>query len=442
MSWWGGKRDAAASGGAPCPASSALEVNRLWFGMALGVAVVLLLWSAPAALAAPPVNDLFGDAKALSPGLPVETTGTTVEATKEDGEPSPAASAFAATGLSVWFEWEATSTGFVTVGTCGSQTSTALGVYTGTAVNALTEVAGDFASLGPDCTTFRGTAVTFKAISGATYKILIEGRPTFPEEASFGQGPFVLNLDATPLPPNDDFADATVLDGQTLGNGVYVASASGFSWNATKEPGEPAHAGDSGGASVWYSWTAPSSNTFGLSACGRFGALLGVYTGDSLATLSQKASDGRGCGVIAFPAIAGTTYYLAIDGRLDAVSGAAAMGTLSLNISLGPPSPRAPPSPPTVEYDVSRPSTTIRKRVLRRKPPVWILSFDSNEPGSTFRCKLDKSAFHNCRSPRRVVPTAKGRHVLRVVAVDKAGNADLTPALVRFGIAGKPQARH
>ena len=34
-------------------------------------------------------------------------------------------------GHSVWFEWKAPSTGFVTVGTCGSDFTTATSIYTG-----------------------------------------------------------------------------------------------------------------------------------------------------------------------------------------------------------------------------------------------------------------------------------------------------------------------
>ena len=56
--------------------------------------------------------------------------------------------------------------------------------------------------------------------------------------------------------PNDAFADAAVLVG---GN----AAANGSNQNATKEDGEPAHAGDDGGHSVWWQWTAPA-NGYGV----------------------------------------------------------------------------------------------------------------------------------------------------------------------------------
>ena len=52
-------------------------------------------------------------------------------------------------------------------------------------------------------------------------------------------------------PANDNFANAIVLTGNTL-------TTSGSNVAATKEAGEPNHAGNSGGASVWWSWTAPA----------------------------------------------------------------------------------------------------------------------------------------------------------------------------------------
>ena len=50
-------------------------------------------------------------------------------------------------------------------------------------------------------------------------------------------------------PTNDDFASATVISGSS-------GQTSGTNVEATKEVGEPDHAGNAGGASVWYSWTA------------------------------------------------------------------------------------------------------------------------------------------------------------------------------------------
>ena len=51
---------------------------------------------------------------------------------------------------------------------------------------------------------------------------------------------------------NDLFANAVVLTGENI-------SATVDSTDATAEPGEPQHAGQPGGASVWWRWTAPAT---------------------------------------------------------------------------------------------------------------------------------------------------------------------------------------
>ena len=55
---------------------------------------------------------------------------------------------------------------------------------------------------------------------------------------------------ATP-PSNDNFANAETITDR-------FGWLDGDNTEATKEPGEPNHAGNPGGASVWYSWTAPA----------------------------------------------------------------------------------------------------------------------------------------------------------------------------------------
>jgi Ca2+-binding RTX toxin-like protein len=97
-----------------------------------------------------------------------------------------------------------------------------------------------------------------------------------------------------------------------------------------------------------------------------------------------------------------------------------------------------PPSPPPPLPDLTPPVT----RILRRPPPVVFtrsrrrtvaFSFASNEPGSTFRCRLDRAGFKSCRAPRRYT-VELGRHVVRIYAIDAAGNRDRSPAVVMFRV--------
>lgn len=96
----------------------------------------------------------------------------------------------------------------------------------------------------------------------------------------------------------------------------------------------------------------------------------------------------------------------------------------------------------TLRGDTTPPDTMIFEHVLKRRPPIFAFSFHSSEPGSTFRCKLDKDPFTDCPSSERFGHLKPGRHVLEVAAVDAAGNKDSTPALARFKFPKKRTHHH
>jgi hypothetical protein len=88
-----------------------------------------------------------------------------------------------------------------------------------------------------------------------------------------------------------------------------------------------------------------------------------------------------------------------------------------------------PPSPPA---DTDPPETMIgRAKVAARNVA---LRFSSDEPGSSFLCKLDRGPFRACESPTRYRRLERGAHVFRVKAVDAARNEDPVPARKRFRI--------
>ncbi len=127
-----------------------------------------------------------------------------------------------------------------------------------------------------------------------------------------------LNLDralrsADIRPFNDDFAARSRLAGSNF-------SIRNVNTDATVEPGEPAVAGQAGGASLWWEWTPTQTAVVRLSTAGSsYDTLLGVYTGSSLATLVPvAASDDDGGAVtsrLEFTAQAGTTYQIAVAGK-------------------------------------------------------------------------------------------------------------------------------
>jgi RTX calcium-binding nonapeptide repeat (4 copies) len=117
-------------------------------------------------------------------------------------------------------------------------------------------------------------------------------------------------------PANDNFGAAQVLGSAASG------SVSGSNVDATKETGEPDHAGNSGGHSVWYSWTAPADgHGFFTTDGSAFDTLLAVYTGvavDSLTTVASNDDDPLlvfiGQSTVSFSVLSGVTYMLAVDG--------------------------------------------------------------------------------------------------------------------------------
>src|SRR6476660_10279639 len=283
----------------------------LSFGVGLAALLVALVW-APAGLAAAPANDEFSAAEVLSASLPVGATGSNLEATKEADEPDHAG---IAAGHSVWYSWQAPGPGLVTVGTCGSDFETVLGVYTGSAVDGLTKVGSGSFSRGPKCAFSGQSEVTFKAAAGTTYRIAVDGaayEEEFEEEEfeANTEGEIELAIAPTAPPANDAFADSQALNGPF----PFVEAQN---WGATKEAGEPAHAGNKGGASTWYSWTAPRSGiVFGF-ACATFESLFGVYTGgavNGLAPVASVTTSEFECEGLSFTADAGVTYRIAVDG--------------------------------------------------------------------------------------------------------------------------------
>jgi serine protease len=117
---------------------------------------------------------------------------------------------------------------------------------------------------------------------------------------------------------------------------------------ASKQSGEPNHAGNAGGASIWYRWTPTDSGKVTIDTAGSsFDTLLAVYTGSAVGSLSLVASnDDVGGGLLTsrlnFHANAGTTYRIAVDG-FNGVKG-------SINLRLDQ-SPRAPGARAVADFD-------------------------------------------------------------------------------------------
>jgi hypothetical protein len=207
-------------------------------------------------------NDLFADRYVIS-SLPSSPIGNNTGFSKETGEPNYGY-------RSAWFEFVATSTDKIMVDTIGSGFDTMLGVYTGTAVNALSTIIQDDDSGGS------GTSrVAFTPVAGTSYKIAVTSYSSFHAGAQY-------NLNIKNLYPasNDNFANRITLTGTTFSASLDLTAA-------TKETGETT----SGSYSAWYEWTAPQNGTIRIArtAGTLYSAYTSVWTGTAVDALTKIA---------------------------------------------------------------------------------------------------------------------------------------------------------
>lgn len=143
----------------------------------------------------------------------------------------------------------------------------------------------------------------------------------------------VLGGVAQAQPANNNFTNAWILAGTAAATNGNTSQPS----NATKETGEPNHAGLVGGRSVWFNWTAPVSLPARITTAGSpLNTLLAVYTGEAVNALTLVAANDNFAGLgnasrVDFNAQAGTTYRIAVDGRNFSGNGAAS-GSYTLTV--------------------------------------------------------------------------------------------------------------
>ena len=278
-------------------------------------------------------RDIVGSSVSLG-GL---NGGINGAATREFGEPDHLPADDASLGEnSVWYRWTAPVSGPVSINTCTSSFDTVLALYTGgSTFPSLTRVGGD--DDGCDAPNPSGSRLSFDAVAGTEYRIAVAGYRL----GTRGEGTFTLSLGYTP-PSNDNFADAQAIN-------RAPASVAGKTVGATRESGEPDHLPPFGGIrgerSVWYRWTAPASGRAFLNTCTtNIDTILAVYTGSSLGSLSQIASnqDGDGCAEgsrLSFNAVEGRDYSIAV-----ATSRSRNEGSFVLKLDRQP--------PPTADYEL------------------------------------------------------------------------------------------
>ncbi len=177
-------------------------------------------------------------------------------------------------------------------------------------------------------TVANNTTVTVRQVSSASNSTKTSARLTIGGVSD----DFDVTTKASGVPgaASDEFSETVSII--LTDNQAQLASVNN---TATKEIGEPDHAGNSGGHSVWWQWTAPANGTVNLDTIGStFDTVLAVYTGTSVASLTAIAADddngGNNTSALSFPAVDGTTYYFAVDGYGGQI------GSIALNLAFAP----------------------------------------------------------------------------------------------------------
>lgn len=290
-----------------------------------------------------PSNDFFVGREPIT-SIPATLTTSSRNATAEPGEgihvyepadypgelPTP---------KSLWWTWTAPTDGVYSLSTDGSDFDTLLAVYRGNNVATL-DLAGRNDDAGFDWT----STVVFPASSGTAYQFVVDGYyslvdpfdPFSPTVTDFGG--VQLNFKMNDPMINDNFADRTPFTGLNV---AVTGHNVGSSW----EPLEPEHFCYDPPlcyepfATVWWSWTAPSTGPVTFSTAGSsFDTILAVYTGSSLGGLSQIASNDDADDIgwltlaseVNFFAQAGQSYQIAVDT-------AAGVGNVELHVANAPP---------------------------------------------------------------------------------------------------------
>ncbi len=219
--------------------------------------------SDPIHITVPPANDNFaGRSKLTGSSCTVHTSNAL--ATAEPGEPDHAGLPAA---YSLWWTYTAPANGVVTLDATRSSFDASLDVYTGNALDVLTEVTSTIWA--PE------SAVRFQVAAGQNYQIAVDS-------ADGETGNIELGLRFAPFPANDNFANRQQLNG----NHIKVHADNR---GATTEVSEENQYQLQGIASLWWTWTAPADGEFTLSLTGAASTNLwsAVFTGNALGDLAQ-----------------------------------------------------------------------------------------------------------------------------------------------------------
>lgn len=369
-----------------------------------------LVGVAPAAAFAQPANDDFAGATTIN-SLPFDTTQDTSAATADPTDPQGCHR-----NPSVWFAFTPATDMLVQASTAGSEYSTVLSAWTGTQ-GSLTQRACNY-DYYDDEVEGPNSRITFAATAGTTYYFLVVAY--FDDEV----GNLQLSVKEVDAPGNDNFTDATAIDGIPF-------SYQGDLGAASMEAGEPTSSCGPMKKTVWYSYT-PTVTESVTVAMNYWGGVV-AYTGTSLTGLTPIGCSSR----LTFRAQAGTTYHFQVtESRCCTAEPSAGPVAFELDVAPAPVADfSSRPTDPSVFDTVT--FSNLSSDPARTGPTTALWDFGDGTT-STVQSPSHQYAADGDYTVRLTVTTTDGRTATktRVVAVrthDVAVTRVAVPALARVG---------
>ncbi len=193
----------------------------------------------------------------------------------------------------VWFKWTATSSGILSVNTCGlSAVDTKIAIYQATTC----PTAGSAIGCNDDaCPGFQSTAQA-TVVAGQDYLIQIGTYPA----AGGGTGTFTCSVSSAL--PNDECASALAITGA----GPFLYDTSTATRSAQGQNNSRCFIFNTSviDFDLWYQWTAPSTGWFAVNGCvgGLHDMKMAVYAGAGCPTTEPLGCDDDMCGAVGGPA--------------------------------------------------------------------------------------------------------------------------------------------
>jgi len=228
------------------------------------------------------------------------------------------------------------------------------------------------------------------------------------------------------IPANDNFTNRIAISGNTatvFANNVF----------ATKEPGEPNHAGNAGGKSVWWKWTSPGEGIVQINTQNsQLTPLLAAYTGTNITNLVSVASDNGANEVdfarVKFIAHTGVEYEIAVDGYN--VGGVVSAGNIQLNFTFTPDTTPAKVtiSSPVANAKLTNGTVTVTGTASDNVAVAVVLYRLENAAG-TNDYQVANGTNHWTATITNLIP---GLNTVRVFALDTVSNPPATTAARTF----------